>query len=462
MEKFYNVYKMALAIKIPEQHLLNFLLSNLVKKIPTGIGNKTQDVYCVTKDNEGNLRVPLGFAKQLWNLTLKSYDQLPRKQITCDIELGWSGDGIDRSYQIPTYEKMSSLILKNNMTFLSLYCGAGKTKLAITLFAELGLKTAVLTDSTLIFPQWVKILKENTNARFCEIDSFKNFSKKYGNKLPDADIYIIMVKCAQKMHSSILSSIQFLIVDEATYFMTPTYIPAILNFTPSYTLGLCAEIKRDDGTHKFLPYLFGENVIRQISSRPFTVYNLKTNYYPKIEPAGYGRRGPNWNTLINSLSENKNRNDDIVKLTQIGICKEGRIIIGCKRKIQVIYIYDQLKKLGESVATLMEDSKTFPQCRILVGIYKKMGKGVDVKNLCESWEGEVFNIAILAIDLCKPEQFVGRIFRHNNPIVFDMVDDYSTLRRHFYDEVKKIGRQIWFLERNANIIYTTLETMLLT
>jgi len=453
---------MALAIKIPQQNVLDIILTNLTRKIPVGVGNKTEDLYCVTKDTQGHLRIPLGFAKQLWNLKLLTYANLPRRQIDCKIELGWSEDGIDRSYQIPTYTKLTETIVNFNMAFLSLYCGGGKTILAIKLFAELGLKSAVLTDSTLIFPQWVKVAKEKTNARVCEIKSFAKFTEKHGNKLPDADIYIIMVKTSQKLHPSILEPIKFLIVDEATYFMTPTYIPAILNFTPAYTLGLCAEVKRTDGAHVFLPFLFGTNVIRQISSRPFMVYRVETDYYPKIEPAGYGRRGCNWNVLLDSLSNNKQRNDDIVKMTQIPLCKNGRIIIGCKRKSQVKYIYEELVKLGESTAMLMEDAKTFPQCRILVGIYQKMGKGVDVKNLCESWEGEVFNIAILAIDLGKPEQFVGRIFRHNNPIVFDFVDCYSTLRKHFYNETKKSGRKVWFLARNAKIVYTTLQQLLET
>ena len=231
--------------------------------------------------------------------------------------------------------------------------------------------------------------------------------------------------------------------------MTDTRLPALLNFTPSYMLGMCSEVRRDDGMHCFLPYLFGPVVIRQISTRPFTVYRVETRYKPKIEPAGYGRPGVNWNTVIESLSLNKERNDDIVALAHN--LKEGRIIIGCKRKAQVTYLHDQLKLLGENVATLMGNAKTFPNCRILVGIYAKMGKGVDARNLCEDWEGEVFNIAIHAIDLVKCEQFDGRIFRHNNPIVYVLVDDFSSLRRHFDGGGKHVGIVKWFKARNAII-----------
>jgi hypothetical protein len=111
-----------------------------------------------------------------------------------------------------------------------------------------------------------------------------------------------------------------------------------------------------------------------------------------------------------------------------------------------------LAELGENVALLIEKSKTIPQCRILVGIYAKMGKGVDVKNLCPEWEGEVFDAAILAADMCNPEQFCGRVFRaKTTPTIYHFVDDYPTLRKHFDKDC-----QPWYLSRNAVIHRTVI------
>ena len=226
--------------------------------------------------------------------------------------------------------------------------------------------------------------------------------------------------------------------------MTPKRIPALLNFTPCYTLGLCAEVKRTDGLHSFLPYFFGNKVIRKISDSPFTVYRVETKFKPTVRQMRWSGR-MDWNELLKSLADDENRNQLFIDLC-IKL-KDSKIILGTKRKKQARYIHDKLKEAGESVALLIEDSKNFPQCRILIGIYAKLGKGVDVKNLCLDWEGDVFDTAIMALDLVNPEQFVGRVFRHPTPVVYDFVDDNSTLKRHFDEERSK-----WYQSRQGRIV----------
>lgn len=424
---------MALAIRPPtDAKTTNLLLHHLVKERPINMGADREKVYCMTQDEHGNLRVPLGLCKMLWNIVTPLYHQLHRKSFTCSIELGWGG----KDFQIPIYESLVNSLMKNQMCYLALACSSGKTMIAVKLFSQLGLKTVVLTDATLIFPQWVKVLKERTNAVVAEITSPVQI-------LPEADIYVMMVTAAGKMHPSTLEPIKLLIVDEALYFMTPTRIPALLNFTPCYTLGLCAEIKRTDGMHAFLPHFFGPTVIRRISDKPFTVYRVETPYKPKIEYQRYTGK-VNWNLVLDSLADNEERNLDIIHLCTT--LPESKIIIGTKRKDQARFIFEKLKEMGEKVGLLVENARTIPQCRILVGIYAKMGKGVDVKNLCTDWEGDVFDVAILALDLCKPEQFVGRVFRHDIPVIYDLVDDYSTLRNHFEKQ-----RMPWYRSRKGVI-----------
>jgi len=423
---------MAVAIQIPDAQTLNMLMGLLVKDKPANMGSGTEKVYGVTQDGQGSLRIPFALGKMLWNLPSPTYDQLPRRQISCTIQLGPPG----KEYQVQTYQALVQSLLAGRVSFLSLFCGGGKTMIAIKLFSELGIKTAVVTDATLIFPQWVKVLKETTNARVCEI-------KSPIEVLPDADIYVMMIGAAGRMHPTVLEPIKFLIVDESTYFMTPTRIPALLNFTPCYSLGLCAEVKRTDGMHAFLPYFFGGQVIRRISDKPFTVYRVETPYKPVVQYQRYNGK-VDWNSVLESIADNEQRNNDIIQLCrELTDCK---IIIGTKRKEQARYIHAKLLELGESTALLVENAKSFPQCRILVGIYAKMGKGVDVKNLCPDWEGDVFDVAMLVADVTNPEQFVGRVFRHENPIVYHFVDDYSTFRKHFDKDCKP-----WYLSRKGII-----------
>lgn len=433
---------MALVIKYPGDVGATELMKILIKQRPTGFGKeKMKIIYAIMRDEDGNLRIPVALCKQLWNLKLADYIQLPRYTIPNIIEVGAEG----RKEQIDIYARLSDAIVKHRYVFLSLYCGAGKTVLGTKLACDLGLITAFLTDSTLLFPQWIQYLKKNTGAIVVGIDSPVDV-------LPPAHFYVFMITAAGKMHPKILEPIKLLIVDEATYFMTPKRIPALMHFTPAYTLGLCAEVTRDDKMEYFLPHFFGNALIRQINTNPFLVYRVETPFKPIWQMMRYSGK-PDWNLVLKSLADNDQRNDIFVKL--LIKLKNNKIILGTKRKKQATYIHDKLKEAGESVAILMENAKSFPPCRILIGIYGKMGKGVDPKNLCTAWEGDVFDIAVLAMDLGKPEQFVGRVFRHKNPIVYDFVDDHSTLRKHFESEAKdKPGRIVWYKSRNGTIINT--------
>jgi hypothetical protein len=438
---------MALAIKYPGDAGATELMKMLVKERPTGFGKTSKIIYAIMRDEEGNLRIPVALCKQLWNLVLPDYLQLPRYKIDNKIEIGAEG----RNDQIPIYQRLTESIVKDRYTFLSIYCGFGKSVIATKLACELGLITGFATDSTLIFPQWVNYLKKNTNAVVAAIDSPVEV-------LPPAHFYVFMITACGKMHPKILEPIKLLIVDEATYFMTPKRVPALMHFTPSYTLGLCAEVKRDDRMECFLPYFFGTTLIREISQKPFLVYRVDTPFKPTFQMMRYTGR-PDWNLVLKSLADNEERNNIFIKLCLK--LKTSKIIIGTKRKKQAQYIHDKLKEAGESVALLMENAKNFPPCRILIGIYGKMGKGVDPKNLCLAWEGDVFDVAIFGLDLVNPEQFVGRVFRHKNPIIYDFVDDLSTLRKHFESEAKeKPGRIVWYKSRNGTVIHTnTIEIL---
>lgn len=423
-----------------DEKTLSVLVSLLVKDKPVNMGARLEKIYCMTKDEQNNLRIPFYLLKSLWGLTGPDYTSFPRMKIDCKIQLGIAG----KEYQIPTYNAVVQNLIANKCAFLSLQCGGGKTMLATKAFSEMGLKGAVLTDVKLIFPQWVNVMQKETNARIVEIKKGRDKNKIPLTKLPEGDIYVMMYKAARHLHPSVLADIKFLIVDEATYFMTPDKIPTILNFTPAYTLGLCAEIERNDGMHVFLPYFFGPNVVRRISDVPFTVYRVDTNYVPTVKYQRYTGK-PDWNAVLESLANNQERNEDIIHLCRS--LPESKIIVGTKRKDQAKYIYKRLTDLGEKTGLLIEKANTIPQCRILVGIYSKMGRGVDTKNLCPDWDGDVFDVAILALDACNPEQFVGRVFRHDIPVVYDFVDNYSTLRKHFDED-----RCPWYISRNGKIV----------
>jgi hypothetical protein len=82
--------------------------------------------------------------------------------------------------------------------------------------------------------------------------------------------------------------------------------------------------------------------------------------------------------------------------------------------------------MNESVAILVESETEFDRgCRVLIGTTSKAGVGFDHDKL---------DALILASDLEDYFiQYLGRVFRRLDvtPIVFDLVDENSILKRHF-------------------------------
>jgi hypothetical protein len=106
---------MALAIKTPtDQATISTLYKLLVRERPINQGAQKENLYCVTQDAEGNLRLPMPFAKALWNLQLPDYTRLPRKEISCNIQLGPPG----KEYQIPTYAQLVQSLISTHAGFL--------------------------------------------------------------------------------------------------------------------------------------------------------------------------------------------------------------------------------------------------------------------------------------------------------------------------------------------------------
>ena len=180
---------------------------------------------------------------------------------------------------------------------------------------------------------------------------------------------------------------------------------------------------------KLLSLLFTEHrIIRKLSAK-HTVYQINTGIQPEVD---YDKDGKiKWNTVIESLSNDKKRNDMILQIVKKF---DTRVfLIMCKRTSQAKYLYDKLCSVGESVSLYIESSTEYDKdARILIGTVKKVGVGFNHPRL---------NALIAAIDLeAYFIQYLGRIFRTTYEttelIVFDIVDDHSVLKRHYKSREK--------------------------
>jgi superfamily II DNA or RNA helicase len=342
-----------------------------------------------------------------------------------------------REHQKEVKSEAIKLLNTHGTTIISCYPGFGKTLSAIYLSSKIKLQTLIIINLLVLKDQWIESIHKvcpSATVSFLVPGSRPDF---------DADFLIVNAINVCKFDRKSFSTIGTVIVDEVHLIMSEVLSKSLFYICPKYLLGLSATPYRQDGMDILLTLFFTEHRIVRKMYRKHTVYRITTGIQPEME---YDRDGKvNWNSIIESISNNAERNDKIVNV----ICNHSsrNFLVLCKRVSQARYIYDKLIELGESASLYVEKSTTFDKdARILVGTIKKLGVGFDHQKL---------DTLFAAVDLESYFiQYLGRIFRTPDgvePVVFDMLDDNSILKRHYKSRekvYKETGGTIRELEFN--------------
>ena len=156
-------------------------------------------------------------------------------------------------------------------------------------------------------------------------------------------------------------------------------------------------------------------------------FKLMTKFVPKFKLNYDGTT--DWSSVIESMCNSEERNGLIVKIVQM--FSNRNFLILSKRIDQIDYLTKQLREKGESV-TCFKGSKQKYNCdsRILIATISKAGVGFDHPKM---------DALILASDVEEYFiQYLGRVFRREDvhPLIFDLVDDFNSLKRHYYTRKK--------------------------
>ena len=304
------------------------------------------------------------------------------------------------------------------------------TILSINLACSIKLKSLIIVNKIVLIKQW-----EESILKFCPTSSVQKLTSK--SVMKDCDFYIMNAMNIQKMGRKFYQNIGLCIVDEVHLIMANTLAKSLQYICPRYLIGLSATPYRYDGLDKLLDIYFGEEKITREMSREHIVYKINTGIEIEMELCENTGK-VNWGAVLNSQSENKERNNIIIKIVKE--FDDRNFIILCKRVEQANYLFKNLKDSGEYVDNLIGSKQDFDRnCRILVGIHQKVGTGFD-------WAKA--DALMLATDLDSYFiQALGRIFRKKDitPIVFDLVDKNFILSKHFKNRVEvyeKIGGKI--------------------
>jgi superfamily II DNA or RNA helicase len=191
---------------------------------------------------------------------------------------------------------------------------------------------------------------------------------------------------------------------------------------PRYVLGLSATPYRTDGLDVLIDMYFGKHkIIRKLYRKHF-VYRYNTGFKPEVKLNRMGK--VDWGSVLESQCSNRERNETIIKLIQY--FPDRVFLVLCKRVDQANYLVERLQEEKEDVTSLIGSNQEFQySSRILIGTVQKTGVGFDHPRM---------NALILASDVEQYfVQYLGRVFRREDtePIIFDLVDDYSLLLKHF-------------------------------
>jgi len=335
-----------------------------------------------------------------------------------------------RPLQIEVKAEALGLLNKYGSCILSLYTGAGKTITSINIACVTKLKTLILCHRIVLIEQWKQSIEKVCPG--AKIQILKGTDKKAADALNESNDFFIMnaLNVSKKGHSY-FDCIGTVIVDEVHVMGTEKLSEAFSYIQPRYLIGLSATPYRSDGMDSLLDAYFGKEKIFRKMHHKHHVYKIATTFEPEFQ---LGRTGKvDWNSVIESQTSDKNRNELIVRVCRF--FKNRTFLILSKRISQVMWLVNRFKELGESVTSLVGvQKKCNYESRILIATVQKAGVGFDHPRL---------DSLVIASDVEEYFiQYLGRIFRREDtePVVFDRLDKNPILAKH-YRTRQKIYRE---------------------
>lgn len=324
---------------------------------------------------------------------------------------------------------------KFNTTLLAVYPSAGKTVMSAYLASKTNLVTLVLYNQKNLGVQWKKTFEDFTDAKLWII----------GEDIPsEANVLLCMDTQFHKIPLEYRPYIGCVIIDEMHSFCTPGSVGCLLGTQPYKLIGCTATPEREDNKHVMIHLMIGKHSVIRKTEKEFNVIRVLTGL--KTSMVKNVRGETDWNSVVNELCENEIRNCYILKFVKDN--PKFKILILTWRKGHAFSLQQWLTEMGEKTAVMAGKCKSYSDSRILVGTTSKIGTGFDEKAACDDFDGNRLNM-LLMVGSTKStpllEQLVGRVFRSQFPIVYDFVDDVSSIKSHFSIRKK------WYQSLNCDI-----------
>ncbi len=329
--------------------------------------------------------------------------------------------------------KEAEKALDSGSCLLNFSTGFGKTFCALYLACASHKIICIVYPLLTLQKQWKKSINEYSIANV-----WINGEKMEQN-IEDIQIILTTPGKIDKIPPELLSRIGFLIVDEAHMFCTNLKYKNLLQIEPSYCLALTATIEKEEHLLCGLKLMFGK-IISHESIKNVTILRFNTGIkLPSIR--NYTGR-EDWAALCRNTAFHKERNKEIVKYL---VTSKEKILVLTSLVIHAKLLYNLCKEQEKDVSLLIKKDKDYSDSRILISTAKKSGVGFDDENFCSNYSGQRFGVLFLTFSLKSVlflKQLVGRVFRTENPIIIEFVDDHYVVRNHAKQ------REKYYLEKN--------------
>ena len=337
---------------------------------------------------------------------------------------------------------------------LNVFCGGGKTTMALYVLAKLKRKTLIIVHKDFLLEQW----KER-------IQSF----------LPDARIGTIKAKIIDILDKDIvIGSLQSLsmktyepdtfntfgtvIIDKVHHTSAEVFSKALTKVAFYYTIGLSATIKRKDGLSKIFMWFLGPVVYESEKRNDKAIVNI-INYedchsdeYNDI-PMSYNGK-PNLPKMINTICGHQPRNDVIIETIRQILTTEPKrkILVLSDRRNHLTTLSDKLSKAGYDTSVYMGGMKA----STLVDNNKKQILLATFAIASEGYDQPGLDTLILASPKSDVIQSVGRILRDKEsdrkhiPLIVDVVDSHNNLKNQAQKRMQYYKQCQWLQSKSES------------
>jgi len=302
---------------------------------------------------------------------------------------------------------------------LDLYCGFGKTVVALHIARRIGRRTIVLVHTTMLLTQWVERVRQflGIEAGVIQRDRVDH----------DHDVVVGMLPSfhARDYGASVIDSFGLVIVDEAHHVPAATYFRTVSKLRPRHILGLTATPHRADGLTQLLYWTIGPCVCSLQREMNCDVSVECITYHGKSREILTRDGKPLLASMVTTLALSRTRNEMLASVIVQKARQGRRIIVLSDRVKQLHWLRERLAKeeltTGTCIAvTNAHDREVARTATVLLTTWCMSREGLDIPEL---------DTLIMASPKSDVVQAIGRILRDapakQPPHVVDVCDGFS-------------------------------------